>query len=122
MLTKTASFGKTLLINLNVFPRQGGRAMMMAQNASACKIAALLESISQLFRFVQESAEAGKPVHEGELGTWQRLLELGWETLEQFLAMQGRGDVGETFTMPDGRELTRLENTHPRLYQSIFGD
>src|SRR3989304_2092868 len=60
--------------------------MMMAQNASACKIAALLESISQLFRFVQEAAEAGKPVHEVELGLWQRLLALGRQALEQFLA------------------------------------
>ncbi len=95
---------------------------MMAQNASACKITELLESMTQLFRFVQESAEAGKSVHEVELGIWQRLLALGRQTLEQFLAMQGTGDIGETITMPDGSELTRLGNPHPRLYQSIFGD
>jgi PAS domain-containing protein len=122
MLTKTASFGKTLLMYRNVFPRQGGRAMMMAQKASACKIAELLESMSQLFRFVQEAAEAGKPVHEVELGIWQRLLALGRQALEQFLAAQGTGDVGPTFTMPDGRELKRLEDLHPRCYHSIFGE
>jgi hypothetical protein len=96
--------------------------MMMAQNAHGCKITELLESMTQLFRFVRESAEAGKPVHEVELGIWQRLLDLGRQALEQFFGMQGTGDVGETFTMPDGSELRRLENTHPRLYQSIFGE
>jgi PAS domain-containing protein len=96
--------------------------MMMAQNVSGSKITELLESMTQLFRFVQESAEAGKPMHEVELGIWQRLLALGRQALEQFLAMQGTGNVGETFTMPDGSELTRLEDLHLRCYQSIFGD
>lgn len=96
--------------------------MMMAQNASGCKITELLESMTQLFRFVEEAAKVGKPIHEVELGIWQRLLSLGRQTLDQFLAMQGTGDVGETFTMPDGRELNRLEELHPRCYQSIFGE
>jgi len=96
--------------------------MMMAQNASGSKITELLESMAQLFRFVQESAEAGKPVHEVELGIWRRLLALGRQTLEQFLAMQGTGDIGETFMMPDGRETTRLQDLHTRCYQSIFGE
>jgi len=96
--------------------------MMMAQNASGSKITELLESMVQLFRFMQESAEAGKPVHDVELGIWQRLLALGRQTLDQFFRAQGTGDVGETFTMPDGRELMRLENQHPRFYQSIFGE
>jgi hypothetical protein len=96
--------------------------MMMAQNADGCKITELLESMAELFRFVENAAKVGKPVHEVELGIWQRLLALGRQTLEQFLAMQGKGDVGETYTMPDGSKLTRLENPHPRVYQSIFGD
>jgi hypothetical protein len=42
--------------------------MMMAQNASGSKLPELLESMAQLFRFVQQAAEAGKPVHEVERG------------------------------------------------------
>src|SRR3972149_2974124 len=95
--------------------------MMMAQNASGSKITELLESMVQLFRFMQESAEAGKPVHDVELGIWQRLLALGRQALEQFFRAQGTGDVGEAFTIPDGRELTRLEDLHPRFDQTIFG-
>jgi len=88
--------------------------MMMAQNVSASKITELLESMTQLFRFVEEAAESGKPVHEVELGIWQRLLALGRQTLEQFLTAQGRGDVGPTFTTPEGRVLQRLATLSPR--------
>jgi hypothetical protein len=91
--------------------------MMMAQNASGSKFPELLESMAQLFRFVEQAAEAGKPVHEVERGIWQRLPTLGRQALEEFFRAQGTGDVGETFTMPEGRELQRLEERHPRCYQ-----
>ena len=96
--------------------------MIMAQNTSESKITELLESMSQLFWFVQQAAEAGKPVHEVELGIWQRLLALGQQALEQFLIAQGTGDAGPTFTTPEGRELQRLQDLHPRCYHSIFGE
>jgi PAS domain-containing protein len=96
--------------------------MMMAQNASGIKITELLESMTQLFRFVEEAAKVGKPVHEVEFGIWQHLLALGRQILGHFLAMQGTGDIGKTFTMPDGREWKRLEDLHVRCYQSIFGE
>jgi hypothetical protein len=96
--------------------------MMMAQNASGSKLPELLESVAELFRFVQQAAERGKPVHEVELGIWQRVLALGRQALEQFLISQGTGDVGETFTLPTGEVLRRLEGLHARMYQSIFGE
>jgi hypothetical protein len=96
--------------------------MMMAQNASGSKLPELLESVAELFRFVQQAAETGKPVHEVELGIWQRVLALGRQSLEQFLMMQGTGDVGETLSLPTGRVLQRLEELHSRIYQSIFGE
>lgn len=96
--------------------------MIMAQNASGDKLPELLESMAQLFRFVQQATKAGKPVHEVELGIWQRLLALGRQVLGQFLTAQGTGDVGPSFTMPEGRVLQRLENSHARCYRSIFGE
>ena len=47
---------------------------------------------------------------------------MGHEALGGFIASQGDGDLGETFAMPDGRVLKRLESTHRRSYQSIFGE
>jgi hypothetical protein len=96
--------------------------MMMAQNAIGSKLPELLESVAELFRFVQKAAEMGKPVHEVELGIWESVLALGRQTLDQFLRMQGTGDVGETLTLPTGDMLQRLEKLHSRTYHSIFGE
>ena len=59
-MTKTASFGKTLVFPNNVIPRQGGRAMMMAQNATNGKLEKLLGAAADLFDFVQRLAEEGR--------------------------------------------------------------
>ena len=77
---------------------------------------------TDLFDFVQRSAEDGVAIHAVEEGIWQRMLQLGHEALGQFLERQGDGDLGETLTMPDGHEVKRLEAPHLRCYQSIFGE
>jgi len=64
-------------------------------------------------------------IHAVEEGIWQRMLQMGHEALGQFLEFlerQGDGNSGETLTMPDGREVARLEQPHLRCYQSIFGE
>ena len=70
-MTKTASFGKTLVFPNNVIPRQGGRVMMMAENATDGKLEKLLGAATDLFDFVQRSAEEGKAIHEVEEGIWR---------------------------------------------------
>lgn len=47
--------------------------------------------------------------------------EPGHEVLAQFIASQGDGELGETFILPDGRELMRLERLYDRTDLSIFG-
>src|SRR3990170_4176168 len=121
-MTKTASFGKTLVFPNNVIPRQGGRAMMMAQNATDGKLERLLGAATDLFDYVRQAAEDGKAIHEVEEGIWHRMLQMGHEALGQFVERQGDGDLGETLTMPDGHEVKRLEEPHLRCYQSIFGE
>jgi len=95
--------------------------MMMAEKAPDGKLEKLLGAVTDLFGFVQRSAEEGKAIHEVEEGIWRRMLQMGHEALGQFLQRQGDGDLGETLTMPDGHEVKRLEQPHLRCYQSIFG-
>src|SRR3989442_4693594 len=38
-----------------------------------------------------------------------------------FFRLIGTGDMGETVVLPDGQEVRRLERSHPRVYQSVFG-
>lgn len=94
---------------------------MIAQTASDGKSFDLHAATAELDQYVREAAQRGTPIHEVEGGLWQRVRELGRKALGNFIAAQGDGDVGETLTMPDGRELKRLEELHARPYQSIFG-
>ena len=95
--------------------------MRMAQTSTEGKLSEVVDAARGLFRFVQEAAAQGSPIHEVERGIGERTLQIGHQALGQFLACQGDGDVGEQVTMPDGRSWERLEESHPRWYQSIFG-
>lgn len=71
--------------------------------------------------YVMTAACEGRPAHEVELGLWRRVLAMGHQALGLFFCLQGTGDVGETFTLSDGRETRRLEDLHERTYHSVFG-
>ena len=81
----------------------------------------LQELASELLAYVRTAATQGTAVHDVERGIWQRLLQLGRTTLDQFFALQGTGDLGDTVTLPDGHTCDRLPELHPRRYVSIFG-
>lgn len=95
--------------------------MRMAQTSTEGKLSELVDAARGLFRFVQEAAAQGSPVHEVEKGIWERTLQMGRQALGQFLACQGDGDVGKQVRTSDGRSWERLEESHGRWYQSIFG-
>jgi hypothetical protein len=94
---------------------------MFSQMTTDGKLGELYDQIEELGRYVQDAAREGTAAHVVEKGIWDRMLEMGWQTFGYFLAEQGDGDVGETFTLPDGRVVKRLEELHARPYQSIFG-
>jgi len=77
--------------------------------------------VEEIKEYVMSAACEGRPAHEVELGLWRRVLDVGHQALGLFFCLQGTGDVGETFTLSDGRETRRLEDLHERTYQSVFG-
>ena len=81
----------------------------------------LKNRFEEIQNYVMNSARDGVPAHEVELGLWQRVLQMGHHALGLFFSLQGDGDVGETLTLSDGREVRRLEDLHQRTYQSVFG-
>ena len=94
---------------------------MMAQNLTEGKLKGYEDAAQDLFDYARQAATEGTPIHAVERGIWQRVLQMGRHALGEFLACQGDGDVGGKLTMPDGHEVKRLEERHPRCYQSIFG-
>jgi hypothetical protein len=94
---------------------------MFSQTTTDGKYGELHDQITELGRYVQDAAREGVAAHVVEKEIWNRVLEIGWQAFGHFLAAQSDGDVGETFRLPDGRVVKRLDALHARSYQSIFG-
>ena len=94
---------------------------MFSQSTMDGKFGELHELTMELSRYVHDAAREPTAAHVVEKEIWARVLKIGGQAFGHFLTEQGDGDVGETFTMPEGRVLKRLDLLHVRPYQSIFG-
>lgn len=73
-----------------------------------------------LQEYVRTAAERPSDAHVVEQGIWDRLLQLGQALLTEYVARQGRGDMGETLTLSSGEQLSSV-GLHTRRYVSVFG-
>jgi hypothetical protein len=95
--------------------------MSIADSLSVLKMELTQKIVPQVLELLTASVAEGRPLHEVEEGLWDLVLQVGRRALGTFLACHGTGDLGETVTLPDGREVQRLAELHPRRYMSIFG-
>ena len=93
----------------------------MKQTTADCNPEPMDKTLNDLKSSVERAAEQGFAAHEVEIDIWRRVLQLGHQALALLFELVGSGDVGETATLSDGREVRRLEGLHSRLYQSVFG-
>jgi hypothetical protein len=77
--------------------------------------------VPRILELLSAALTDGRPLHEVENGLWDLALQVGRRGLGVFLDCHGTGDLGPTVTLPDGREVHRLEQRHTRRYVSIFG-
>jgi hypothetical protein len=96
--------------------------MSMANALSVLKMELMQNVVPQMVDLLTTSIAEEQPVHvvEGEL--WELLLKTGRRALQTFFDCHGTGDLGDQITLPDGREVCRLEEVHARRYVSIFGE
>jgi hypothetical protein len=84
------------------------------------------ENLSSVFAETQElvfrAVRENQPVHEVEKVIWEQVLLIGRKLLGHFFTLSGKGDVGESVTLPTGEQCHRLEELHERRYVSIFGE
>lgn len=79
-------------------------------------------TVARLWQFIEGAARQATAAHVVEEELFRSLLALGRQLYARYLALQGTGDVGERFALPDGRSLRRLEKTHQRSLMTIFGE
>jgi hypothetical protein len=77
--------------------------------------------VPQILDLLTAALTDSRPVHEVENGLWDLALQVGRRALGVFFDSHGTGDLGPSVTLPDGREVERLEELHTRRYVSIFG-
>jgi hypothetical protein len=93
----------------------------MAKPLTDCNPNELEATLNDLKAYVEQAAQQGVAAHEAEAGIWHRVLRLGHQALGLLFRLVGSGDVGEVVELPDGQNVRRLEMSHPRVYQSVFG-
>jgi hypothetical protein len=95
--------------------------MSMADSLSVLQMELTQQIVPQVLDLLTASMAEERPLHEVEQGLWDLVLQVGQRALGAFLAGHGSGDLGASVTLPDGREVHRLEERHARPYVSIFG-
>lgn len=96
--------------------------MSIAGESRWDKASSLVELAAELDLFVRQSAARSEALREVERGVFDRLLQMGHAVLEQFLALQGDGDLGETISSDDGQTLHRSPEPAARRLRTIFGE
>ncbi len=98
--------------------------MKMAQEANLGKMDVELEvkkAADDLAAFVNQAFREQQPLHEAEHGIWQRVLQIGRQSMQMLLNSHGDGDVGEQVEFGSGQVAKRLPEHHTRSYVSVFG-
>jgi hypothetical protein len=95
--------------------------MSMTQPTPSLKSASLHQQLDDLVALLDNALRHHDPLHSMERTIWTQLLRLGHQLVAAILDQCGSGDLGESLTLPDGRQVYRLETLHRRRYVSIFG-
>ena len=96
--------------------------MSMVNSQNKIKSESLVELAEQLEASVRTAAREGKSLYEMEKDIFGRTLQIGHAAIEQLLALQGDGDLGESVVTTDGRRLERSEEPANRPLRTVFGE
>lgn len=95
---------------------------MVASEGAEFKFADVWAHVEQLWNWVTQAAREGTAAHVVETHLFRSLMDLGREVLQAFFQQQGDGDLGESFTLPNGDHVNRFPDPHERRYVSVFGE
>src|SRR5947209_20437608 len=77
--------------------------------------------LQDLVTFARRAADDGSRIDQVERELMRRLLALGLNLLQLFIAEHGDGDLGEEIPVEDGHALRRLPERPDGRYDSILG-
>ncbi len=74
-----------------------------------------------IITMLKDATRQGLQLHEVEANLWERLLKIGYLSIQGYIDSQGTGDLGPSLDY-QGRTLKRLEGLFDARYVSIFGE
>jgi len=95
--------------------------MSIAEPLTVLKVELMHSFVPQVLELLTTALRDGTPLHQVESSLWDLSLKLGRCSLTALFKACGSGDLGESLTLGDGRQVDRLEQLHTRRYVSIFG-
>lgn len=96
--------------------------MSIAGNGQSDKGISLVEMAQDLQQWVERAAGEGRDLYGVERNVLDCVLQMGRAAIEQFLGLQGDGDLGETVSTDDGQTLYRSAQPVARPLRTIFGE
>ena len=81
----------------------------------------LKQLADRLLASVPEAVEQGESFDQVERRAWKTVIQLGDQTMQLFLSLQGGGDLGQRVVTDDGKTLPRSETKSTTPVRSIFG-
>ena len=96
--------------------------MSMAHSQNEIKGKSLVELAEQLEAEIREAVREGKSLYVMEKDIFGRALQIGHAAIEQVLALQGDGDLGQSVVTQNGRRLERSEEPAQRPLRTVFGE
>lgn len=85
-------------------------------------LAELEQAFEGMKTYLVDAARSGESVERVERELHDQFRQMGFLGVQRHIESQGKGDVGETFRLEDGRLAKRLERLHARRYVSIYGE
>lgn len=83
------------------------------------KLDGLLDGLRQM---VDTAARGGEALDSVERSVFAGLLKTGFLLIQQYIALQGDGDVGEQIETDEGKTLQRSETPKTAIVRTVFGE
>ena len=95
--------------------------MSIAGKRESDKVSQLVGMAEELVSLVERAATEGHALRDLERTAFDHLLKMGQVVVDQFVTLQGDGDLGETVSADDGQLLHRSAEPVSRPLRTIFG-